>query len=90
MKPIKLIELIVADLILLNTLILLIIWWTVSYEKVLVTFMGSIPRSSIITIMYHNPFIVVGYFIAGIVVAICGIIRIVEIKKHGVNHGRQR
>lgn len=74
MKRLNITELIVSITILVNTLVLLLIQNTISYE--LQDTFEPAQKSSVITIMQHNPVIGCVYLICGTILICSGIYRL--------------
>lgn len=74
MKRLNITELIVSITILVNTLVLLLMQNTISYE--LQDTFEPVQKSSVITIMQHNPVIGYVYLICGVILICSGIYRL--------------
>ena len=75
----QVIELLAANVLLLNTLILIIFQNTITYEKV--TLFEKPPKSSYLTIMQYNPIFGIIYMTCGVILLICAIDRLIKYTK---------
>lgn len=73
-KKIYIHEMLTIDIMLINTLVLLTIKSTISYEPV--SYTQITPPSSCMTIIQHNPFIGYIYFGCGVVLILSAVYRL--------------
>lgn len=79
----KICELLAVIGIIVNTIILMIIRETWTYEKVPYWDFNPTPKSSIITIIQYNPVLEIVYVLCSIVLLLCGVYRLIKhIKKN--------
>ena len=70
-------ELLKINVILVNTLLLIIERDTVSYEKDVYAF-EAIKKSNLISIIQHNPYIGYIYLLCAVILVICGLCRLIS------------